>query len=64
MSALKKTQTILRNVVILAQNVPIMSNFFTEIIGLQLIHQFPDNTFAELRDQRDFRLQIRQGENS
>ena len=41
-----------------------MSSFFTEIIGLRLIHQTPCGKFAELRDASGFKLQIRQFQGS
>ena len=36
-----------------------MCSFFTEIIGLRLVHQTPDGKFAELRDKCGFCLQIK-----
>lgn len=44
----KLTQTTLKNIVMLSKNVERTSNFFSEIIGLKLIHQ--TETLAELKD--------------
>ena len=46
--------------VLLSKNVQNMSTFFTEIVGLRLIHLMPCGSFAELRDTNGFSLQIRQ----
>ncbi|CDW87885.1 UNKNOWN [Stylonychia lemnae] len=54
----KLSQTTLKNIVLLTKNVERSSNFFSEIIGLKLLHQTAN--LAELKDQRDFRLIIRQ----
>ena len=36
-----------------------MSSFFTEIVGLRLVHMMPNGQFAELADSSDFRIQIK-----
>ena len=36
-----------------------MSAFFTEIIGLRLLHLVPDGSFAELRDSNNLQIMIR-----
>ena len=41
-------QTTFKNVVLLTRNVERTSNFYSEIVGLKLVHQ--TNLFAELRD--------------
>jgi catechol 2,3-dioxygenase-like lactoylglutathione lyase family enzyme len=41
----------------LSKNVEKTSQFFSEILGLKLIHQ--TKTLAELKDQKDFRLIIK-----
>ncbi len=43
--------------VLMSKNVEKTSNFFSEVIGLKLIHQ--TDTMAELKDQKDFRLIIK-----
>ena len=50
--------TSLKNIILLSKNVEKTSNFFSEIVGLKLIHQTP--ALAELKDQYDFRLLIKQ----
>ena len=53
-------QTTFKNVVLLSQNVERTSNFFSEVVGLKLVHQ--SNHFAELRDfsaKNQFSLLIR-----
>ena len=44
----KASQTILKNVILMSKNVERTSNFFSEIIGLKLIHQ--TESMAELKD--------------
>ena len=44
---------------LLSRNVQNMSSFFTEIIGLRLVHLMPDGSFAELRDWNGFQLMIK-----
>ena len=53
-------KTVLKSVVLLSKNVGATSAFFTEIIGLKLVHMTPDNSFAELRDGKNFAMTIRQ----
>jgi catechol-2,3-dioxygenase len=53
----KISQTTLKNVVLMSKNVERTSNFFSELIGLKLVHQ--SDKMAELRDSRDFRLIIK-----
>ena len=53
----KVALTQIKNIVMMSKNVERTSNFFSEIIGLKLIHQ--TETLAELKDQRDFRIIIR-----
>ena len=51
----------MKNVVLLARNVEKTSNFYTDIVGLKLVHQ--TDLFAELRDfnsRSQFSLLIRQ----
>ena len=55
-SNLRKTQTSLKSIILLAKNVNHMSSFFTEIVGLKLVHMMPNGEFAELADQHNFRL--------
>ena len=56
---MKKSTSFLKNVILLSKNVESMSSFFTQIIGLKLIHIAPDNSFAELKDSNNFTLQIK-----
>ena len=56
MSSLKSTSTVFKNIILMTRNVENMSSFFTEIIGLRLIHQTPCGKFAELRDASGFKL--------
>ena len=53
----KLTQTTLKNVVMLSRNIERTSNFFSEVIGLKLIHQ--TEKLAELKDAKEFRLLIK-----
>ena len=53
----KLTQTTLKNIVLLSKNVEKTSNFFTEILGLKLLHQ--TKNLAELKDHHNFRLLIK-----
>jgi catechol 2,3-dioxygenase-like lactoylglutathione lyase family enzyme len=53
----KLTQTTLKNIVMLSKNVEKTSQFFSEILGLKLIHQ--TKNLAELKDHKDFRLIIK-----
>ena len=50
MSHAKHTKTVLKNLTLLSKNVSNMSTFFTEVVGLRLVHLTPDESFAELRD--------------
>eukprot|EP00347_Sterkiella_histriomuscorum_P023391 403334813 len=58
MNGSKISMTTLKNIVLLSKNVEKTSNFFSEIIGLKVIHLTPN--FSELKDQKDFRLIIKQ----
>ncbi len=53
---MKKTTSFLKNVILLSVNVESMSSFFTQIIGLKLVHIAPDKSFAELKDSNNFTL--------
>ena len=53
----KGASVTLKNIILMSKNVEKTSNFFSEILGLKLIHQ--TDTLAELRDSRDFRLLIK-----
>lgn len=54
----KVSQTTMKNLVLMSKNVERTASFFSELIGMKLIHQ--TDSLAELRDSRDFRIIIKQ----
>lgn len=56
----RPSQTILKNLILLSSNAHKTQSFFTEIMGLKLVHQSEANHLYELTDKHNFRLIIKQ----
>ena len=54
----KSTTVALKNIMVLTKNVEKSSQFYSDALGLKLIHQ--TSTFAELRDKNKVKLVLKQ----